>query len=790
VSQAPEPERPTQSLGRRAMNEIVARPGLVCLIHALLFLAFASQAAQCKAGMNVKDFFPRQAPSRVVYDRMSEHFPDDSWATVLVTTGAPSARSTLIAIRDFESALKDDPDVFQAQTVMSVKDVTSRAGVLTPEELIPNLAAPQAELDARFQRLCRDPRFRGSLVDVSGKIHAVRIELDPERNDDKGWRPFKAAVLRHCESLRQALRKSSQDPTKVRVLATGLPIIRAEYIDMVEQDLQAVMPIASLLVLGILFALFLSFVDLALPLLIVGVTLVWTLGTVVLLDKVLNQILQITPLIVLIVGISDGIHLVSRVNDSLAAAPEGSDRRGIISAACHEIGLACFLTSLTTIAGFLSLVATNIETIVDFGIITAIGIAYAYLVTITLLPALLGLRRREPGAARAAVDRWGASLEGLAKWSMRWRRAVIGGALLLSIIALVATGWVDRRAFVFEDLKASSPLRARIDEADRVYSGIVPLSFFLEGSDQSLIEPDTLAQLRKLRELLTGQDGIELAQGLDLTLQRTHFVWFDEAPEADRLPDSRALAAQFLLMIPRDMVEEHLRSRAGLVSSRTRDLGSLRLRILLDSIQAKLPPIRAALAEQGVSLYLTGTTPLIQEVYDSILGSLESSVGLSVAFMAALFLVLFGGPRGALIALLPNLLPLVFLAGSLVLFRIALKPSTVLIFSMAFGIAVDDTIHFLARFRLERSRGLEREAAILRTARETGAAIVTTTLVLSAGFLVLLISSFEALTNQGILLAFGLAAALLADLIFLPALLAATTDELGVKLASGEGVAP
>jgi uncharacterized protein len=770
----------SRSTGTRLMGSIINHPWLVIAVHLLLFSFFLVQAGHVKAGVNVEDFFPERAPSRLLYDRMAEWFPDDSWGTVLIATDKAESSKTLLAVQKFEQALLEEPLVYKVRTVLTVKDIRSKFDTLKPEALIVDPNAKAEVLEKRWRELKADPRFGGSVMSSDGALHAVRIQIDPSRKGDaEARRAFRGVVLKRCGELEKSLKASAEKKEAIFVLATGLPLIRAAYVELIEQDLGLLLPLALLLVGLILVLMFRSFGDICIPMIIVVVSLVWTLGTVAMMDKILNQILQVTPVIILIVGVSDSIHLVNRINDRLAEAKIGDKPKDLIIEACTEMAFACLLTSLTTIVGFLSLATTNIETIVDFGIITSAGIAYAFIITVTLLPAVIGLLGKKAGEKRGVRSFWGPLFIKLEAFVSRSRKLILFITLCITILSIISCNWIDTNSFVFDDLRPKSELKKDIEIADKLYGGILPFTLLLEGPPDSLVEPETVKIMGELREMLTGFELIEVSRALDLTVKRAHYVWNNEDKTMNVVPNDRAMINQYLLLLPRDMANEFLKRDMAVVTARTRDVGSVRLKPMLLEIEEKLKPFRERLKKMKVTLSLTGTTPLVQEVYDSILSSLSSSVLASIIFMTVLFLFMFRSPKAVFIALLPNFLPIIWLIACLVFLGIALKPSTVIIFSTAFGIAVDDTIHFIARFRAERSAGLDRALAIQRTTSQTGAAIVTTSLVLSSGFLVLILSLFEGLSNLGLLLCLGLIIALIADLFFLPALLGLVNVDFG-----------
>lgn len=786
------PQTPAPDLITRVLGAIVRWPKLVLALHLAITLALAIPAASVQRGLNVEDFFPRQAPERQTYDRMARLFPDDGWATVLLRPHDPTALEVLNAIEKFAERLRHEAIIYKVKTVLDVKDITGNRDEIRPLALISSeLRKSEADLARknRWDQIRQDERFRAALLDPAGRMHALRVQMDPSRASDSQARAeLRKCLLRESAQLQSELQKLAPGDPGIFVLPTGLPVIRAAYVELIDLDSARLSPIALGMTLLLLILMFRHPRDIAIPLLVVILTLIWTIGFLGIFGKVLNQILQMTPVILIVVGVSDSIHIVKRVHDIAREAPPETDLKECIVTACREMTLACWLTSATTIVGFLSLVTTNIETLVDFGLFTALGVTLAFVITVTLLPAIFALwpprasfdkSAATPEDEQGARAWWEPIFTALAHWTQKYRRGIHAFCLLITLLGAWSLKFIDRTAYVFDDLHPGSPLELEIRKADELYSGVLPLTLLIEGPAEAMTRPDVLRAIKKLREQLRGLPELESVQALDLTIARSHRVWNDDQPQDPILPDSQAAIDQYMLLLPQDLAYEFVKADQSVILTRCRDLGSVKLRPLLDKVEALTSSLRAELKPLGMSVSVTGTTPLVQQVYDSIVGSLISSLMVSVLFMALLFGLLFRSIKAVILALLPNLLPILLLASSLWIFGIALKPSTVIIFSVTFGIAVDDTIHFLARFRAERMSGRPYQEALERTFRQTGAAIVTTSLVLSAGFAVLCASAFGGVANLGLLLCVGIIVALLCDLFMLPALLASSEVDFG-----------
>ena len=509
------------------------------------------------------------------------------------------------------------------------------------------------------------------------------------------------------------------------------------------------------------------------PLAIVLATMIWIVGVMATSGQPINLVLTVLPSIIFVVAMSDVIHLVTKYFDELRL---GKDKLEAIKVAYREIGFATLLTSFTTAIGFLTLLTVGMRPIHDFGIYTAIGVVIAFFLAYTLLPALLILTK-PPRIVQTEFT--GNVWYPILHISFRW---VIGnykkvgwifvGVILVGVVGLLQ---VESNYFLLEDLDEDSSLRQDYHYFDEEFMGLRPfeLSVRVKDSSKTVYDYAVLQQLDKLDSFLVADYGLKRSASIIQILKIANRTEHGGNPDYYKFPNEKD-ATGFIKTIDKfdrsgflrlfvDSTAEYAR-----FSSTLGDVGYY-------AVAEKNKRFEAFFADEMdtdlLEYQLTGTGHLLDRNMSTLSRNLTKGLLLALVIVSILMGFLYRSLKMVLIALIPNLLPLLLLAAILGFFGIQLKVSTAIIFTISFGIAVDDTIHFMSKLKLELNKGKSFLVALKRTYISTGRAIVLTTLILCSGFLLLMFSSFLGTFYVGLLISCTLFFALLADLFFLPVLL-------------------
>jgi predicted RND superfamily exporter protein len=542
------------------------------------------------------------------------------------------------------------------------------------------------------------------------------------------------------------------------------------YIALMQREVLVFISASILLIVLFLALVFRAWWGVVIPLAVVGLAVLWTLGLMTALGRPLTIISNVLPSILLVVGLSATIHILAKYREELRF---GTPKAQALGRALRQVGIANLLTTLTTTIGFLTLLSSRVQPIEALGIFASVGVGFAFLLAYTLLPALLWLLPEPSLPPRRSF--WERRLARLYQLVLRRPMAIFAGSLVLMGLCLWGTFQLRINSRLLEDLKDDHPMQQDARFFEQRFAGVRPMELALTLRDSSLdlYAPAVMRDLAEVEAYLKGPYGAGALNSLLGLVRVVHQGWAKGEVAAYALPESDSLWQRDLRAVQRlkrglnltDYVHEE--SRTFRFSGQSADLGSYFWRQRNDSLHAHLQRV---LPPGRYDWHLTGTALTLERsnhaVSDNVLWGLLVALGTIALIMG----LLFRSGRIVFISLIPNLLPLLVVAGVMGFAGIPLKMSTAIIFTIAFGIAVDDTIHFMSRLRLELQAGKSLPYAMKRTFISTGRAIVLTTLVVSGGFLTLALSDFLGTFYIGLLVSLTLVMALVADLLLLPVL--------------------
>jgi predicted RND superfamily exporter protein len=541
------------------------------------------------------------------------------------------------------------------------------------------------------------------------------------------------------------------------------------YVEMMLQELVLFISISLLLTTVFLFIAFRSGWGVVIPTLVVLISIIWTLGFIYLLGKDLDLMLTVLPTIIFVVGMSDSVHVLTKYMQELR---NGRDKIEAIKYAFKSIRLATFLTAFTTSIGFLTLIFSNIKPISDFGIYTSVGIMLAYGLTYTMLPAVLLLAKPKKLYIYASSDDfWTSKLHTALRWIIRKRRYVFAGTAVVCAVSIygIYTIKVDNK--MLEDLKDSHRLKQEFFFMEDHFSGCRPFEMALVFDPKTNVySPDVLDDLDTINQFLQREYGVGSLISVSEIMKSSYQALNAGDHEFYVIPtDSLELTKTAKFLRRKDMeqlvglfVEESTNTIR--ISGKVGDFG----RQHYDSLNVQLDAFIAQNCQTKFQHHVTGTAHLIDLNNKYLVENMLWDLLLSVVVIGLVMGIVYKSPKMILLTIIPNMVPLIIVGGIMGAVGIPLKVSTSIVFNIAFGIAVDDTIHFLARVRTLLGEGMSALYAVKRTFLTTGKAMVVTTLILSGGFLSLILSDFMGTFYIGFLISLTLFIALIAELLLSP----------------------
>ncbi len=631
--------------------------------------------------------------------------------------------------------------------------------------------------------------FKRPLLTGNREADSLRVFNDPSLISNIFSRDTAAVSI--LLATKRELSKNKSD-----TLATALDVVLAKYdfdgihlagrslgqvvyIKKIQNEFALFMGISLIFIIGLLYAVFRSFRGVLIPLCTVLLAVIWSIGILNLSGRGISILLTMLPPVIFVVGMSDAVHLYSRYLEELR---RGLDKMAALKEMVFDTGLATLLTSVTTAIGFSSLYFTGIPALQEFGLLTAAGVLAAFLISITLMPAWLVLSPLPSKTlAHSRNSVWERMLQKSFLPILRQRRKIY---IITGIAALTFIGFTSQLGinnFLLEDLRPGEKLRKDFTFFDKYFSGVRPfeIGFKMKNEDSEILSPENLIQIEKLENYLETSYGARA-----LTSPLTFVKEMNRSGNAGRnafysLPSNPAEWRNNLRDIERirkngkmDLVLDET-GRHGRIFGRVGDWGA---QVFERKNRELMAFIDAENLDENFVFEVTGTGTLIDRTNQNIAMSLAKGLGAAILLIALIMGFMFQSFKMVLYALMPNLLPLLAVSAVMSATGIDLKMSTSIIFTIAFGIAVDDTIHLLSRFRLELSKGFSRKVAMNHAFVHTGKALILTSIILFGGFISLCFSSFQSTFFVGLFVTLTLMFALLFDLTLLPVLVVPASD--------------
>ena len=572
--------------------------------------------------------------------------------------------------------------------------------------------------------------------------------------------PFIADMRRLIEKM--------EHTSALKIRLTGLAPIRTEVYESVQYESTRFVWVGGLLAVAMATWMFRRVAAVAIVCGSALVGAVWTIGAMGLFGEKMNIITTVLPTLVLVVGFTDAVHLMIdiRRERALGVAPRIASRDAL-----RHLGLACVLCSLTTAVGFGSLAVAKIEIIQRFGVICGLGAVLALVAVLTLTPLLSGTRMGLYVQSAAEVDlpeRLAAAMLPLVRWIVAHRRLTASVGIVVSLAMSYSLFHLTPSNQATESLPENRPSFQAIYALDRLFGGstsamiLVDWDERLAGKEYYEFTPETLRAIDAAQTFSASLPAVRNPVSLInliRSLPKSSVAELTEQADELRLLKQEDIATYARQDLRRAVIRLRLQEATSNEHLKTYD----ELRAGLAKLEAEHP---------GVRFHLTGSAVLASRNLNQMIADLAASLGSAAAIIFVVMTLGFRSLRLGVISIVPNLFPMVVTATALVLTDRPLQMTSVIVFSICLGIAVDDTIHFINRFQRELKLDGDVDAAIIRSYRAVGSAMIMTSVVLIAGFGSLQISEMPTTRLFSGLSVLTIFAALIGDLVILPAMLA------------------
>jgi hydrophobe/amphiphile efflux-3 (HAE3) family protein len=718
----------------------------------------AVAAGGLQADFGIEQLLPGSDPEvRRYQDLSAAHGRDDNTVYVFLTRTDLFTPRGLYGVVALSRELGDRPFVEEVVSLANVPMSSAGASALELGAPFDPDRVAEMDFDAIRRQVVAERVFRRRLVSEDGRttLLAVRIR-DAYRGD-----AHRSEVVKHVEEVIEVFRTPD-----VEFHVTGNAPNRNRYVEFIRRDNRLLLPGVFALLAAALVLAFRRLTWAVLPLVGLAVSILFTFGFMRLAGKPVTLLTSAIPVLIVIVGLSDAIHLLARYEEELAAAPGHEDA---LARAVTATARACLFSTVTTAVGFFVLPTTGIPMLADFGLAVGVGVLVAYVVTLALLPAALALVPPPARPSRAGESAW---LGRLAAWVTGHRGGVLVGTLL-AVAALAALGIprVRVESRILDDLPPGHELLATRSAIEKRMGGNSPLTFVVHpaaATDGAAEDPELLRAVLRFQDELTAADPTGVFSSSVSAADFIGMAWRSSGSPGE-LPVARQDVQRMVRLVGEATMGRLLdsRRRSLVLDVRVYDRGTRATFDFLDHARRSFERTVGSRAR----LEVQGFTYLAHRVHGRIVWTSITSFTLDFVIVSVLVLAAFRSLRLAVMAIVPNLVPLVVTLAFMGMAGIDLRISSSIVFSIVYGIAIDDTVHLLARYQEERGAGAPARLAMIRAVATTGRAMVLMAFVLAAGFSILTLSQFQPTRVLGLLMGVTVAAGLVADLLLLPALL-------------------
>lgn len=783
-------------LGFSALAQWIYIHRLKSLVMMLLILgAMLSGLPKLTVDTSTEGFLHDSDPTLIAYNAFRDQFGQDDVVIVAVKPPAVFERGFLQQLQQLHSALEAKvPYLDEVTSLVNARNTRGEGDTLIVEDLLESFPDSEAELATLKQRVLENPLYRDLLISSAADFTTLVIrasstptaltdaELMGGFDDTTPDTDAPPSYLSDAQSfelvtaVKAVVSEFAGDDFQVSI--AGSPVVTHALKQTMMKDMRKFMLLALGAIATFLFVMFRRGSGVALPLIVVVVSLLSTLGLMGHFGVPIKVPTQILPSFLLAVSVGASVHVLAIFFYRLY---HGDDKQRAIVYAYGHSGLPILMTSLTTAAGLASFSTAEVAPIADLGQFAAIGVMLSLLYTLLLLPiaiALLPIRSGDRETDRARTAQLDSILRATAHLATHYPKRIVATSAALMVLALLMASQINFSHNPLTWLPQSLDVRQATEVIDHNLKGSVTMEVIIDtGRENGLHDPEVLNRLEQMGGELAQwqQPGLSVGKAWSLAdvLKEINRALNANSDAHYTIPQQPALIAQELLLFSNsgsDDLEDFTDSQfsQARLTLKTPWVDSVAYSGFTSAVQLRFE----AVFGDAATITVTGIVALLGRTLHAAMVSMSQSYLIAVVAIGGMMMLLLGSVRMGLIAMIPNLFPIILALGLMGLLGWPMDLFTMLIGAIALGLAVDDTVHFMHNFRRYHGGSGDVHEAVEHTLLTSGRAMLVTTIVLALGFFVFMFSSMSNLFNFGLLTGVALIFALISDFLLAPALMA------------------
>ena len=754
----------------------ILRNRVFLLLLVLLFTIFMSfQWKNMRFTFTEANLLPDDHEVNIQYNSFLEKFGEEGNLVVLGFKDKNFfTEKNIKAWEKFVSEIKKDKATELTLSIEDLrvleKDTVAQKFKLTP--FINNDSISDTYLKVKEKEFFNDlPFYEGMLFNKESGAVRFAIYLDKKIVNTPARKAF---IEKH---LSQEKISAFEKETGLDLRVSGMPYIRTLNANSIISEIGlfvgAALGITSLL----FFFFFRSFRATMISMFVVIIGVMWSFGTLGLLGYEITVLTAIIPPLIIVIGIPNCIFLINKYQQEIK---NHGNKAKSLQRVISKVGNATLLTNLTTAAGFGTFIFTDSKLLSEFGIVASLNIVFLFILCLIIIPIVYSYMPmpKEKHLAHLGKNYMAAFINWIENTIRYNRIAVFSVSIIILIVGIIGIFQIKISGSIIEDMPKKAPFFKDIQFYEKEFDGVMPLEIVIDTKrPKGALKSVTLKRIEELQETIIEIPELSKPVSVVNLVKYSKQAYYNGNPEFYELPTKQEEA--FILSYIKNstqkgnenMLKSYVDSTGqyARITTFMRDIGTDKMKKIEERLQDKINHI---FPKERYEVSLTGKAYVFEKGTHYLIDNLVQSLLFAIVLISLLMAYMFRSFKMIIVSLLPNILPLVMTAGLMGYLGIPIKPSTILVFSIAFGISVDDTIHFLAKYRQElKANDWKIKRSVYATLKEAGISMFYTSVVLFFGFSVFTLSDFGGTVALGGLVATTLLFAMISNLILLPALL-------------------
>lgn len=742
----------------------VNRPKTVLIIGFLLIFATTFGAKNLYFRGDYKVFFEESNPQRMAFEQMQNTFSKNDGASIIIApkSGDVFNLQTLSLVHEMTKEAEQTPLSIRVDSLTNFQHTWAEDDDMIVEDLVYDLADLDEQKFADVRSIAlSEPNLVNRIVSPNGDVTVINVSVNLPDGDQT------ADVNLVTQSVKALTEQFKVKYPEHDFYHTGVVLMNYSFATFAERDFVTIVPLMFLTVIIIMWLLLKTAVGTFSTIVVIATSIAATMGVAGWLGMFMSTATVNVPTMVMTLAVADCIHVISTM---LYEMRQGKDKKQALLYSISLNKMPIFITSATTGVGFLTLNFSAVPILADLGNLTALGVIFACIFSLTILPALVMVLPIKAPPIQLSHTQLSFT-EKFGEWVIKHHRKILPYTLLVTVIAIsfsfknhlndVPTAYFDK----------STEFRQSTDFQQQHLSGMTNLDFTVfTGEDSGINEPQTLQQIEAFSQWLRAQPEIDHVSTITDTFKRLNKNMHADDANYYRIPDDRELAAQYLLLY-----EMSLPYGLDLTNQLDMNKSATRVMTMVKNVGSKELTALESKAQQwfktnAPDLKLTAASPglMFAHIGEANMASMLEGTVVALVLISGLLVFALRSFKMGVISLLPNLLPAGIGFGIWGIYSGEVNLGLSIVLSMTLGIIVDDTVHFLSKYRHARVSGKDAEQSVRYAFASVGRALWITTLVLATGFSILMLSPFALNSEMGMLTSIIIVVALAVDFLFLP----------------------